>query len=314
MIPFEAQIVIALGMDLLFGDPRWLPHPVKLMGRSALFLEGPLRRSLRRPRLAGFAVTLVIVLGTALTVGLSLELAREIHPIAEDVLAISMLYTTFALKDLTLHAKRVYQALQQKDIEQARERVGRIVGRDTDNLDEPEIVRAAVESVAESTSDGVTAPLLFALALGPVGAMTYKAINTLDSTFGYKNERYLHFGFSAAKLDDLANYLPARITGLFMIIATFLLRMNTRRAIAVFLRDRRAHPSPNSGHTEAVMAGALGVQLGGESSYGHVIKKKPVIGDPLCNHEPQHILQANRLLQTTTILAALAGLSLRLLL
>jgi adenosylcobinamide-phosphate synthase len=186
-----------------------------------------------------------------------------------------------------------------------------IVGRDTANLDEAGVARAAVESVAESMVDGVTAPLFFAVLGGPLAALLYKAINTMDSMFGYKNERYLKFGWAAARLDDLANFVPARITSLMIPAAAFLLRLDSRGSLFILLRDRLKHASPNSGHTEAAVAGALGVQLGGANRYFGKMISKPAIGDAARPIAPQDILRANRLMLLSSALTLLAFLALR---
>jgi adenosylcobinamide-phosphate synthase len=186
-----------------------------------------------------------------------------------------------------------------------------ICGRDTDRLDEDGIIRATVESVAENTVDGVTAPLFYAVILGPVGLMLYKAINTLDSTFGYRNERYELFGWASAKLDDLANYIPSRITGLLIPVAAFLLGLRWQDSYRVFLRDRGKHPSPNAGQTEAAFAGALGLQLGGLSYYGGKASEKPTLGDPVNRPVFYHIRYANLLMIVTSALFLLLALGVR---
>ena len=197
------------------------------------------------------------------------------------------------------------------DMAGAREKVALIVGRDTADLNEAEITRAAVESVAESTVDGVTAPIFYALIAGPVGAMVYKAINTLDSTFGYKNDRYMKFGWASARLDDVANYLPARVTSPVMCLAAGLLRLRVANAFKVMLSDRRNHTSPNAGFTEATMAGALGVQLGGLNYYSGAASEKPVMGQAIEQLNSTHIKKANQLMYVTSILFLVLGLGVR---
>ncbi len=303
----EYQILCALGLDFLLGDPRWLPHPVRLMGAAALWFEKAWRRLLASERAAGVCtvLSLLAVTGGA-TVGLLRALA-VLHPWAATAGSIILLYTSVAVTDLARHSRAVYRALATGDLALARERVAMIVGRDTAALDQAGVARAAVESVAESMVDGVTAPLFFAFLAGPVGAMLYKAVNTMDSTFGYKNERYKEFGWAPARLDDLANFLPARATGLLVPVAALFLGLDARASWRIFRRDRLNHASPNSAHTEAGVAGALGVELGGTNLYFGKPVVKPTIGDPLRPVAPADILAANRLLHLTTLLAVAAG-------
>ena len=292
----DCQILIAVALDLLLGDPQWLPHPVRSIGRLALWLETLSRRLFGSTRTAGLfaALSTYIVVGAAAWG--AIRLAAAIHPSAGDVVSILIIYTTIAARDLARHSMAVYRSLAAGELIEARRRVGAIVGRDTDRLDEAGVVRAAVESVAESTVDGVTAPLLFAVVAGPVGAMVYRAVNTLDSMFGHQDERYRQFGWAAARIDDLANYIPARCTAPLICVAALLLRLRPKRALQTLLRDGRKHASPNAGLTEAAMAGALGVQLGGVNYYDGQPLEKPIIGDvvaPLC---PRHIRLANALM------------------
>jgi adenosylcobinamide-phosphate synthase len=301
----EIQVVIAFGADLLLGDPRWLPHPVKLIGRFAAALEAPLRRAVPNARAAGVIAVAVVLGATGSVTWLALAAAGWVHPLARDFVSITLLYLCFAARDLARHSYRVYRALADNDLERARQRVAMLVGRDTDQLDEPEIVRAAIESVAENIVDGVTAPLFFALLAGPVAAMLYKAVNTLDSTFGYKNERYLHFGWASARLDDLVNYLPARLTAPLVSLAAAVLGLDPLGALRIFLRDGRKHPSPNSGLTEAAVAGALRLQLGGLNYYFGRPSERPRMGDPGKPSRPAHILKANALMLATSCLALL---------
>jgi adenosylcobinamide-phosphate synthase len=231
--------------------------------------------------------------------------ATLLHPWLGSLVSILLLYTTIAPRDLVRHSTEVYTPLAAGDLPEARRRVGMIVGRDTAALDEAGVARATVESVAESMVDGVTAPLFFAVLGGPMGAMLYKAINTMDSMFGYKNERYRAFGWAAARLDDLANFLPARLTSLMIPAAAFLLRFDAKGSFSILLRDRRKHASPNSGHTEAAVAGALGVQLGGPSPYFGRMVEKPTLGEAVRSIEPQDILRANRLMLLSSAITLL---------
>ncbi|MBF0496123.1 MAG: cobalamin biosynthesis protein CobD [Deltaproteobacteria bacterium] len=305
------QVIAAVVIDQLIGDPRWFPHPVRLIGRLAVKLEGMFRSTIRDPKAAGLvtalAVVLVTILGTYLIVGLS----RGIHPMVGDLVSILIIYTGLAARDLVKHSTEVWAALNSGDMEEARRRVGMICGRDTHLLDQTEVVRATVESVAENMVDGVTAPLFFAVLGGPVGIMAYKAVSTLDSTFGYKNERYLEFGWASARLDDLAAYLPSRLTSILVPPAALILRQRAVNSIRIFLRDRAKHPSPNAGQSEAAIAGALGVQLGGLSYYGGKPSPKPELGDPLRPLAPNDILLTNRLMLATSWITLLVLIGFR---
>jgi adenosylcobinamide-phosphate synthase len=308
----EYQVIAAFGIDLVLGDPRWLPHPVKFIGRFAAALESPLRRAIPNARVAGVIAVLAVLAVAGGAAFLLVAAAGCLLPALADAVSIALLYTCFAGRDLARHSQRVYQALAAGDLPEARRRVAMLVGRDTESLDEPDVVRATVESVAENMVDGVTAPLLFAVIGGPVGAILYKAVNTLDSTFGYKNERYLQFGWASARLDDVVNFIPARLTAPLTAFASALLGMRPLGAWQIFRRDGRRHPSPNSGLTEAAVAGALGVQLGGTNIYFGVASERPRMGDPLHPLAPAHILQTNRLMLLTSLLALAAFLGIRL--
>lgn len=299
------QIWAALALDLLIGDPRWRFHPVRLIGGFARGLEAPLLGLVRSPRLAGILAAAAVVSGVAGATWGLLALAGLAAPLLRDLLSIGMLYTTFAAKDLAAHSGAVLEQLEAGDIPAARERVSRMVGRDTAGLDETGIVRAAVESVAENSVDGVLAPLLFAFLGGPVGAMTYKAVNTLDSTFGYRNERYRVFGWASARLDDLVNYLPARLSVATIAVAALFLGERPSHALRIAARDRLRHRSPNSGHPEAAFAGALGIRLGGPISRGGTIDDLPSLGDPLRPLARHQIREANALMFGATLTAAL---------
>lgn len=292
MIPLYLQIMLAILLDLLLGDPHWLPHPVQGIGWLALRLEVPLRRLITAERLAG-VVALLLVVGSTTLIGLGLlKMASVIHPLVGNLVAVLLLYSCLATRSLHDHALAVYRPLVNDDLAAARQRVSWLVGRDTAGLDEGEISRAAVESVAENTVDGCTAPLLFACLFGPLGALAYKAISTLDSTFGYKNERYLQFGWASARLDDLVNLIPARLTALLVMPAAWLLRLDVKNAWRIFLRDRHNHPSPNGGQIESAVAGALGVRLGGINSYFGKPSVRPYMGDPLQPLVARHVLKA----------------------
>jgi adenosylcobinamide-phosphate synthase len=324
----EYQVLAAVAIDLAMGDPRWLPHPVRAIGWLATRLEtvarwvlgrrlagGRARRVARRAsppaKLAGLVVALVVYAVAGLAAWGAIKAAALFDPAAADAVAILLIYAAIAPRDLARHSAAVYRALAGGNLVEARLRVARIVGRDTDGLDEAGVVRAAVESVAESTVDGVTAPLLFAVAAGPVGAIVYRAVNTLDSMFGHQDDRYRDFGWAAARIDDLANYLPARLTVVLVCLAAGLLRQRPLSALRTLVRDGRKHASPNSGLAEAAVAGALGVQLGGPISYDGQSLEKPVIGDPLVPLSRRHIRAANALMFATAALLLAVILPLR---
>jgi len=304
VIDLKYQILIAVTLDLLAGDPRWLPHPVKLIGRLAAGLESPARRLVTSGRLAGVLVALLVITLSGMVAWGLVWSAAWLHPLAGDAVSIVLIYTCIAARDLAAHGMAVFRPLNAGDLDEARRRVAMIVGRDTERLDEAGVARATVESIAENLVDGVTAPLFFAAIFGPVGAIVYKAINTLDSTFGYKNEQYAQFGWASARIDDVANYLPARLTAPFVALAALLLRERPAGAMRILMRDRLRHASPNAGYPEAAFAGALGIQLGGPSFYfGHDQPvDKPLIGDRLCQLKAIHIRKANLLMYATTAL------------
>lgn len=307
-MPLWIHLVAALALDALCGDPPRWPHPVQAIGRAALGVEAPLRRRLDDGFRAGVVAVILIVGATAIVSAGMIHGAAAIHPRFGDTVAILVLYTTLAGRSLSDHARAVQQPLQHGDLSVARARIARLVGRDTDQLDEAEISRATVESVAENTVDGVTAPLLFAMVGGPVAAMTYKAINTLDSTFGYKSERYLHFGRAAARLDDAANFIPARLTALATIPAAALAGLDARNAWRILRRDRHNHPSPNGGQIEAAVAGALHVRLGGRNRYFGRPSFRPYLGDADHPLSAQSIDAGLRLMWWTTALVTVSGL------
>lgn len=311
---FEVQILLALLMDSLIGDPRWLPHPVRMIGWLAEQAEDICRKIVPSERTAGICTVILVLTATGIFAWGCILFADAVHPLAGDAVTVFILYTCFAARDLIDHSQKVADALRKTDLVKARKRVGMIVGRDTAELEREGVVRACVESVAENTVDGVTAPLFWAVIGGPIGALLYKAVNTMDSIFGYTNERYRFFGWAPARLDDLLNWLPARITGLMMVAATLFLGMQPAEAWRIFRRDRLNHSSPNSGHTEAAIAGALGIRLGGTSKYSGKNVSKPVIGDDRYPPDTAHIEKANVLMVATTALMALILLGIRMVL
>lgn len=296
-------------MDMVIGDPHILYHPVRLTGHLITGAERLLRRLLpdsKRGQLAGgvFLVLIVTVLSAAVP-ALLLTAAGRMHTMLRFVLETVMCYQLLAAKSLKDESRKVYQQLEQRDLEKARYALSMIVGRDTENLDEEGITKAAVETIAENTSDGVIAPMLFLAVGGPVLGWFYKSVNTMDSMVGYRNETYLYFGRAAAKLDDILNYLPSRLSAWLMTAAAWFVGYDRAEAWRIYRRDRYHHASPNSAQTEAVMAGALGIQLAGDAWYGGKLYKKETIGDARRPVERMDIVRANKLLDGTAVLAVL---------
>ena len=305
-------------LDALFGDPAWLPHPVVYMGKAISRLEKCLRPRLpKTPQgelLGGAIVAFCLPVGTFLLTGLVCWGAARLHPLLG--LAVQMFWCGQALaaRGLVQESTNVYKELKKPDLPGARKAVSRIVGRDTAELTAEGVTKAAVETVAENASDGVIAPLLYMLIGGAPLALTYKAINTMDSMLGYKNEKYLYFGRIPAKLDDAANYLPSRLAALLWVAAAAFTHNDAKGAWKIWRRDRRRHASPNSAQTESACAGALGVQLAGPAYYFGQYYPKLTIGDALRPIEPEDILRANRMMVAESILALAIGLGLRVLL
>lgn len=301
-------LILGFCVDLILGDPRGLAHPVQGMGRLIELLERGLRKtfpSSPRGQLAAGGCLVVLVIGlTGVLTGGVLYLAGLVHGALRFLLEVVICWQILATKSLRTESMKVVCALESGSLDDARRAVSMIVGRDTAQLSEEEVLNAAVETVAENASDGILAPLIWAAVLGPVGGMCYKAVNTMDSMVGYKNDRYLYFGRAAAKLDDFCNFLPARISGLLMCLAAFF-GFDAAGAWRIFLRDRKNHLSPNSAQTEAACAGALGLQLGGAHLYFGKLVEKPTIGDAARTVTRADVRRANDLALITAILALL---------
>lgn len=302
-----AALLTGYVLDLIFGDPRQIYHPIRIIGNLIAVLEKGIRKvfpKTSKGELAGgtVLVVLVVLICTAVPAAL-LGLEAWIHPVVYWLLASFWCWQILATKSLKTESMKVYAPLKEGDLPAARRAVAMIVGRDTERLTEEGVAKAAVETVAENTSDGIVAPLIFLALGGPALGFFYKAVNTMDSMVGYKNERYLYFGRTAARLDDVLNFLPSRISAWLMILAAAILGMDGKNAKRIYLRDRKNHASPNSAQTEAVMAGALRVQLAGDAWYFGELYKKPTIGDPFRAVEPEDIVRANRLMYLTSALA-----------
>ena len=301
------ELALACVLDATFGDPRGLPHPVRLMGRMIASYERVARsivNSEKGLRTAG----IVLALGLpALAYGFgwwAIDLGGKLHATVGTAILVFLAYTTLTARDLVGHALSVKRALEMDSLIDARVAASRIVGRDTAELDEPEVVRATVETIAESACDGVIAPLCYLALGGPPLALAYKTVSTLDSMVGYRDARYRALGWAAARLDDVVNWIPARITGVLLVVAAGIWTNRLGQAWRIFYRDGGKHPSPNSGRPEAAMAGALGVQLGGTNCYGGRPEQRPRLGDARVIIAPAHITAALCLMAVASLIAA----------
>ena len=305
-------LICGFVLDALLGDPYDMPHIIRLIGTFIARAEAVLRRVFpegpRGERLAGAMLVAVVAPTSCGCCWLALHLAARVSPLLDWVLETFVCYQMLAARQLVIEALRVRDALTEEGLPAARKAVSMIVGRDTAQLDEAGVVRAAVETVAENASDGVVAPLLFMALGGAPAGVLYKAINTMDSMVGYTNDRYRFFGTVAARFDDLLNWVPARVTGVLMCLVAPLVGLDNRGAWRIFLRDRYNHASPNSAHPEAACAGALGVQLAGPASYFGVLHDKPTIGDDTRPIESADITRACRLLTATSCAALVLAL------
>lgn len=313
----EILITAAAGfaLDLLLGDPERVPHPVIYMGRAISALEKMLRRLFPKTDkgelAAGAVLAVVMSAGTLTLTALACFALGKIHPALRWTAEIIWCWQALAMRGLRDETIKVRDKLNTDTLGSARRQVSRVVGRDTAALSPEGVTKAAVETVAENFSDGVIAPLFWMLIGGAPLALCYKAINTMDSMVGYKNEKYLYFGSTPARLDDLANLIPARISALLLILSAALCGNDAKNAYKIWRRDRRKHESPNSAQTESAMAGALGVRLAGPASYFGVIHEKPFIGDALRPIEPEDITRANRLMYAGSLLGLIIFSALR---
>ncbi|MBR9987680.1 MAG: cobalamin biosynthesis protein CobD [Desulfosarcina sp.] len=295
-------LTLAVTLDMLLGDPLWLPHPVRWMGRAIAWLEPRFRRLTLKPLVSGALMATLLVSSVWLTCLLLVWFAAAVHPAAGILVQAVMIYVCISARSLADAALAVGDALGHSGLGAARQAVSMIVGREADRLDERGVTRAAIETVAENLVDGVVSPLLFAVLGGAPLAMAYKMVNTLDSMVGYKNDRYLLFGRFAARMDDVANFIPARLAVPFIAFAAQLLNGRGRATMNTACRDGRAHASPNAGYPEAAFAGALGLWMGGPNHYHGRLVEKPIIGLGFADARPAHIRQACRLMQTTALL------------
>lgn len=308
---YSIHIFTSIFLDALIGDPRWYPHPVRVIGKVIDFAENLTRAYFKNLILAGAVTVFLVLSATGLSVYLVLQICTQISPLLADIIAVILVYMAIAARDLLLHSLSVARKLSEAEsLEEARLEVGKIVGRDTRFLDEDGICRACVETVAENMVDGITAPLFWAVMasflapfvpLSPigcsaVGVFLYKAVNTMDSMIAYKNDKYLEFGRIAAILDDVINFIPSRISGICLIIAAMLLNLDYKNAAKIFIRDRNKHASPNAGHTEAAVAGALNIRLGGPLRYFDKVVDKAYLGDDKRSPVVEDIKTTNKLI------------------
>ena len=310
-----AAVLCGFFMDLCLGDPDWMPHPVIYMGKAISALEKFLRRKFPDTQkgllMAGAVLAAILPLGSFLMAAAAIYLAGLVHPVLAFLLETLWCWQALAVKGLYTESMRVKKKLEEQDLPGARSAVARIVGRDTQNLDAAGVAKAAIETVAENFSDGVAAPLFYLVIGGAPLGLCYKAINTMDSMVGYKNDRYLYFGRAAAKLDDVANYIPARISAFLMMFAALLTGQNAKHAFQIWKRDRYNHASPNSAQTESVAAGALDILLAGDAWYFGKLVKKPTIGENLRPVEAADIMRINRMMITASLIALVLFLAVR---
>ncbi len=290
--------------DLLAGDPYWMPHPVRFIGWLINKTEAVLRpmvSSSRGKKIAGvFLVIFVVAMSTLIPWGL-LWLAGSVHPYLRLALEAFMVYQILATRCLDVETAKVRVHLENKDLDGARQAISMLVSRDTSQMDEADIAKAAIETMTENIVDGIVSPLFFLFLGGAPLGFAFKAVNTMDSMVGYKNDKYLDFGWAAAKFDDLVNYVPARMTGVLVVVVSGLLGLDGAQAWKVLKRDRRNHASPNSAYSEAPAAGALRIQLGGKASYFGQVSMKPTMGDPIEPVEPRHIRLAARIMYGSSL-------------
>lgn len=295
-------LISAFLLDLLVGDPEKLPHPVRLMGKGIVFFEPRFRKLPFKTQVNGLVFALFLIGLSLISSFFLIQIMTTIHPALGTISEIVLLYYCISAKSLKQAAMDVYHALKEDGIDAARQKLKWIVGREVATLSETGVSRAAVETVAENLVDGIISPLFFGALFGVPFAVCFKMINTLDSMVGYKNNTYIDFGKNAARIDDVANFIPARLSLFVISLAAQLLFKNGRSAFASGLKDRKKHKSPNAGYPEATFSGALQVKLGGPNRYHGQIVEKPYIGESFGDAVPDHIKDACRLMMTSAIL------------
>jgi len=306
-------LIIGFILDAIFGDPYSMPHPIRLIGNLIAFLEKQIRKRFQNLRFGGVVLAMIVILCSAGISAILLMICYHINLILGVLVESILCYYMLAARCLRDESMKVYRAFQNHDTESARKAVSMIVGRDTDILDDAGIIRATVETIAENTSDGVTAPLFYMTLGGAVGGCFYKAVNTMDSMLGYRNEKYINIGRFPAKFDDVLNLIPSRFTALLMILVCPVLKLDIKNAYRIWKRDRRKHASPNSAQTESACAGALHVRLAGDAYYFGELHKKDYIGDDDRPVENEDIRRTNRLMYLTSILMLLIAVIVRIL-
>jgi adenosylcobinamide-phosphate synthase len=294
-------ILIAIALDLLIGDPVTSLHPVRMTGNLILKIETLLYNSNLSKRISGL-IGVICSLGTVIIIFIIFYNLTGFIPYGKEVFSVLIYYSTFAIRDLAVHGMKVKRALDNNDIILARKSVSMILSRDTQELTPDKIITGTVESMSENSSDSIIAPIFWGFFFGPIGALSYRVINTMDAMWGYKNERFIDFGRTAALLDDAVNFIPARITGSLICLASLLFRNKPLDAWKIMIRDHSNTASPNAGYPEAAMAGALNIQLGGEASYFNRIVNKPTIGDPKKNPGPSDIPKSLKIIAVSTVL------------
>ena len=298
------KIWIAYILDLIFGDPQNIIHPVQIIGKIISLGEKILLKEKSGSRYKFFAGIILNIFVVSITYGLTCLIYKssKISGVF-TLIEIYLMYTVFSVNSLAREGNRVYNILKEGNIEKARKDLSYLVSRDTETMDEKMIIRSTMETISENTVDGIVAPMFYMFLGGLPLAMTYKAINTLDSMVGYKNEKYMDFGKFSAKIDDVANFIPARITGVLIVAASMILRYNYKNSLKMFIRDRKNHSSPNSAHAEASVAGALGVQFGGRVSYFGKEADKPTIGDKIKDFELEDIKKNIKIMYAASFLS-----------
>ncbi len=303
------QIAIAFILDIMIGDPRWLPHPVRIIGRCIEYLEKVLRSVFVSERMAGIFLTGIIVMGSYLITFKIISFFYGFGTVWGIAASIVIIFYSLSIRDLLNETRNVLKALKSGNLPKARSNLSRVVGRDTHNLNEQQVATGCIETSAESSVDGIIAPLFYAFIGGPALAMAYKSVNTLDSIVGYKNEKYNNFGWASARLDDIANFIPARIAAIILPISSFICGADFSNSIRIVNRDGQKHPSPNSGIPEAAIAGALKISLGGPSVYDGIPSDKPFIGDPINNIDFDDISNTTRIVMVSAIILVVSGIS-----
>ena len=299
------QIIIGYILDLIIGDPYGLFHPVRWIGKYIKKLENILLKESDKPRVQknkGLLLLFIVMTTAFLIPYVILYIALQIHILLFIVIESFMIFQIFATKCLDVETKKVFRALKNNDLEEARHYISFLVSRDTSEMTTEDIIKAAIETIAENLADGVVAPICFVMLGGAPLGWLYKSVNTLDSMVGYKSEKYLHYGFASARFDDVLNFIPARLTAIFILVAGFFLRLDIKNGFKMMMRDRYNHSSPNSAYPESAAAGLLKIQLGGKASYFGVVSKKPTMGDSIKNIEVKDLKNMSKLLYTTSFI------------